>query len=215
MKKALLLVLFIPILLFAQQTNNYRITIGEDVYYSSFTTTVTDSMVLYTYEHETEEQINYYNLDGNTWKFTHKDSSKNIDYYAVKESNKIQLYGKTGKVFLDKTLNIDKTPWKQSMSYSLSSFALSGNEQTKFCILRLDNFKIENMEAQKEGKEQIAIENKQYNAFKIKITASGFRSAFWHGHYWFRSSDGLFLKYEGLNGLPGSSKTVIEFLEKK
>lgn len=215
MKKLFSLILFIPILLNAQQVNNYRITIAEDVYYSTFTTTVTDSMIYYKYNHETEEQINYYSLDGSTWKFTHKDDSRNIDYSAVKDGENIKLYGKTGKIFLDNSLSIDKAPWKQSMSYSLSQFSVSELEQTEFWIVRLDNFKTEKMCAKKDGTEKISIGNKQYDTNKIKITASGLRSAFWQGHYWFRSSDSLFLKYEGLNGLPGSTKTIIEFMEKK
>jgi len=215
MKKALLLFLFLPILLFSETTNNYKIAIGEDIYYSSFSIAKTDSLILYIYRHEAEEQINYYNQNGTTQKFTHKDSTNNIDLIAIKDGKKIILKGISCENIIDTVIKIDESPWKQSMSYSLSEFALSGEEKIEYWIIRLDKFKGEKMQAEKAGTENITIKDKSYLAVKVKISAAGLRSKFWSGHYWFRVSDGLFLKYEGWNGLPGSTKTTIEFLEKE
>ncbi len=215
MKKYLLLILFLPILLFSETTNNYKIAIGEDVYYSSFSTTTTDSLILYIYRHEVEEQINYYNFDGLTQKFTHKDSTKNIDLTATKDGRNIILKGISEEKNIETVIKLDESPWKQSMSYSLSEFALGDEEKIDYWIIRLDKFKGEKMQAEKAGTEDISIYGTQYHAVKLKISASGLRSKFWSGHYWFRASDGLFLKYEGWNGLPGSTKTIIEFLKKE
>ena len=215
MKKVLLLLIFFPILLFSETTNDYKITIGKDVYYSSFSTSTTDSLILYIYIHETEEQINYYNFNGTTQKFTHKDNANNIDLSMIKHGKNIILKGISGKKVIDKIIKLDDSPWKQSMSYSLSEFALSDKEEIEFWIIRLDKLKGEKMQANKAGTEYITINDKSYHAVKVKISASGLRSKFWSGHYWFRISDGLFLKYEGWNGLPGSTKTIIEFLEKE
>lgn len=215
MKKIVVIIFLLPVLLIGLVTNNYKISIGDDIYYSSFSTTKTDSLILYKYDHEAEQQINYYNLDGSTWKFTHTDSTKNIDFSAIKNGNEIILYGKNGKIFIDKTVEIDDSPWKQSMSYSLSEFALSNKDHLEFWIIRLDKFEAIKMKAEKEELEEITIVNEQYLAVKVKISATGFRSAFWHGYYWFRNSDGLFLRYKGLNGLPGSTETIVEFIEKE
>ncbi|MDP8202619.1 MAG: hypothetical protein P9M11_10840 [Candidatus Tenebribacter burtonii] len=216
MKKVLLLLfLFLSVLLFCKTTNNYKIAIGEDVYYSTFSTDTTDSPILYIYRHEVEEQINYYNLDGVTQKYTHKDSTRNIDLTAIKYGKNIILKGSFEQKVIDTIVKLDDAPWKQSMSYSLSEFALGDEEKIEYWIVRLDKFKGQKMQAEKTGIEEITIAGKQYNALKVKISATGLRSKFWSGHYWFRSSDGLFLRYEGLNGLPGSIKTIIEFNEKE
>ncbi|MEA2097327.1 MAG: hypothetical protein U9P73_11645 [Candidatus Cloacimonadota bacterium] len=215
MKKVLLIILFLPILLFSETTNNYKIAIGEDIYYSSFSIAKTDSLILYIYRHEAEEQINYYNQNGTTQKFTHKDTTRNIDLTAIKDGRKIILQGTSGKKVIDTLIKIDENPWKQSMSYSLSEFALGNEEKIEYWIVRLDKFKGEKMQAEKAGNEDITIKDKEYHAVKIIIRAAGLRSKFWSGHYWFRISDGLFLKYEGWNGLPGSTKTIIELIEKE
>ena len=215
MKKILLTIFFLPILLFCETINNYKIEIGEDVYYSSFSTTITDSLILYIYRHEVEEQINYYNFDGLTQKFTHKDSTRNIDLIAIKDGRNVILKGISGEKIVDTIIKLDESPWKQSMSYSLSGFAMGDKEKIEYWIVRLDKFKGEKMQAEKAGTEDITIKGTQYNTVKVKISAAGLRSKFWAGHYWFRISDGLFLKYEGWNGLPGSTKTIIELIEKE
>ena len=215
MKTVLLFLLFLPILLFSETTNNYKIAIGEDIYYSSFSIAKTDSIILYIYRHEAEEQINYYNQNGITQKFTYKDSVNNVDLIAIKDGRNIILKGTSGEKIIDTVIKIDERSWKQSMSYSLSGFAFGDKEKIEYWIVRLDKFKGEKMQAEKAGNEDITIKDKEYQAVKVIIKAAGLRSKFWSGHYWFRVSDGLFLKYEGWNGLPGSIKTTIEFLEKE
>ena len=215
MRKVLLLFLFLPILLFCETTNNYKIAISEDIYYSSFSTTASDSLILYIYRHEVEEQINYYDLDGVTQKYTHKDSVRNIDLTATKDGKNVILKGIFGEKNIDTIVKLDDDPWKQSMSYSLSEFALSEEEKIEYWIIRLDKFKGVKMRAEKAGTDDITIDDILYHTIKVKISAAGLRSKFWSGNYWFRISDGLFLKYEGWNGLPGSTKTIIEFIEKE
>lgn len=213
MKKVFLIILLFPILIFGEVTSDYKIAIGEDIYYSSFSTSKTDSLILYIYRHEVEEQINYYNPDGTTTKFTHIDSTRNIDLVAIKDGDNVILKGTSEEKTIDEVIKLDKAPWKQSMSYSLSEFALGDIDKIEYWIIRLDKFKGEKMQAEKAGTEDITINGRSYHAIKIKISAAGLRSKFWSGHYWFRSSDGLFLKYDGWNGLPGSTKTIIELLE--
>jgi len=215
MKNILHFFLLFPILIFSEVTSDYKIEIGEDVYYSSFSTSKTDSLILYIYRHEVEEQINYYNFDGTTTKFTHIDSTRNIDLTAIYDGANVILKGTSEGKIIDEIIKLDKAPWKQSMSYSLSEFALGDEDKIEYWIIRLDKFKGEKMQADKAGIEDITINGKLYHAIKVKISAAGLRSKFWSGHYWFRSSDGLFLKYDGWNGLPGSTKTIIELIEKE
>ncbi len=173
MKKVTLFILLFPIFLFCDSTNEYNIAIGEDVYYSSFSTVTTDSLIQYIYKHETEEQINYYNLGGTTYKFTHKDSIRNIDLIATKDGRNIIIKSNSGEKIIDTKIQIDEQLWKQSMSYSLSEFALSEKEKIEYWIIRLDKFKGEKMQAEKAGIEDITINGKLYYTIKVKISAVG------------------------------------------
>ena len=150
MKKTLLLFLFLPILLFSETTNNYKIAIGEDIYYSSFSTVTTDSLILYIYRHEAEEQINYYNFSGTTQRFTLKDSTNNIDLIAIKDGNNIFLKGISDGKDIDTIIKIDESPWKQSMSYSLSEFTLGKKIKLNSGSFDLINLKVKKCKPKKQ-----------------------------------------------------------------
>jgi hypothetical protein len=46
-------------------------------------------------------------------------------------------------------------------------------------------------------------------AGKVRIPLTGIMGRQWAGYYWFRWVAGLFLCYEGICGLPGTTKAVI------
>lgn len=214
MKIFILFCLLLPIFLFCDSNNAYKVTIGEDVTYSTFSTAIVDSLIMHVYKNEAEVQMSYLDRDGKSYKFTYQDSVKNINLSAIKDGENIFVKGNSGDSIIDKIVKIDDKPWKQPMSYSLSEFALSVKKKIEFWIIRIDKLKVVKMQAEKSEPEEITINGKKYHSTKIKISAAGVRSKFWHGHYWFRYSDGFFLRYESLNGLPGSTKTVIEFQKK-
>lgn len=62
----------------------------------------------------------------------------------------------------------------------------------------------------KKGEEEILINGKKTTTQKIEVHAKGFYSHFWHGTYWYRKSEKLFLMYRSVHGLPGTAETVVE-----
>lgn len=50
-------------------------------------------------------------------------------------------------------------------------------------------------------------------AMRVRVSPWGLLSLFWSSLYWFRPSDGAFLRYEAVRGLPGTPKTVVELIE--
>lgn len=61
----------------------------------------------------------------------------------------------------------------------------------------------------------IAVDGKKEPARRVMLRLAGWRSILWSGSYWFRESDGTYLKYEGANGPPGKAKTVVELCADK
>ncbi len=49
-------------------------------------------------------------------------------------------------------------------------------------------------------------------AQRVRLCAEGFRSLLWHGTYWYRKSDKLFLMYRSVQGSPGTPETVVELI---
>lgn len=104
---------------------------------------------------------------------------------------------------------IDTLPWYQPLSYSLRSFLRSDRESVRFWMVRSDILKPIRMQATKVGLETIAFGGASVAAVKVRVAPDGLLSMLWHGHYWYRRSDGLFLRFEGRNGLPGTPVTVV------
>jgi hypothetical protein len=65
------------------------------------------------------------------------------------------------------------------------------------------------MRAKKIRTEKILVQEREVETQNIRVKLTGFKAIFWHSDYWFRRSDGLFLKYRGVEGPPGTPETVM------
>jgi hypothetical protein len=71
------------------------------------------------------------------------------------------------------------------------------------------------MVAKKQSEEEIKIDDKKYKSIRIRLTLKGWLSIFWHADYWYRKSDGVFVKFEGVRGGPLTPKTITELIKEK
>jgi hypothetical protein len=65
------------------------------------------------------------------------------------------------------------------------------------------------MKAIKGDIEKIKIRGKKIQARKVIVRSAGMLSLFWHCTYWFEEGSGIFIRYEGVHGPPGTPKTVV------
>ena len=68
------------------------------------------------------------------------------------------------------------------------------------------------MQAREEKEEGIPVDGRALEAMRVKVSPWGLLSLFWSSLYWYRSSDGTFVRFEGVRGLPGTPKTVVELI---
>lgn len=68
------------------------------------------------------------------------------------------------------------------------------------------------MKAVKDGIEKIRVGDSLIESDEIKVSPNGLAGYLWCGKYWYRVSDGLFLKYKGTKGLPGTPESIVELL---
>jgi hypothetical protein len=113
-----------------------------------------------------------------------------------------------GKPF-QKSHPIDEAPWFQPLSYALQPFMQSDRRTLRFWLIRTDNFEPVKLKAVRSGTEEIFVDGRQYSSSRIDVSPSGPLSFVWHGSYWFRQSDAVFLQYAGGHLLSGPEETVI------
>lgn len=154
--------------------------------------------------------INLCSTDGATWQWQLKDSAKKNDINAKRQGNELKISGIRNGETYQETVELDERPWFQPLSYSLRAFLDSEQESITFWTIRADTIEVTSLQAEKQGEEEILINGKKTPAQIIEVHAEGFYAHFWHGTYWYRKSDNLFLMYRSVHGLPGTAETVVE-----
>ena len=142
------------------------------------------------------------------WHLT--DPSQETDITARRSGDRILIQGRFQGKDVNKTIDIDGDPWYQSVSFGLTKFAASHDRSVTFWALRTDTLSPHKMRALKTGGQTLAFQGKDIEAQKIRVKLTGLKAMFWHSDYWFKKDTGLFLKYEGVEGPPGTPPTLIE-----
>lgn len=115
-------------------------------------------------------------------------------YEGRREGNHLLLKGQWKGRPLTKDLPIDARPFYFNPKVGLRSFALSGRPSLLFWAMRHDDLSVYLMKAENKGREMLDIQGKKVETIKVVWTLPDFRSAFFKRTYWFRSSDGLYVK---------------------
>jgi hypothetical protein len=152
------------------------------------------------------------NLATRTWAF--ENSKENTKITASREGNKIFLKGQTRGKPIEKTFKINELSWNQTFNIGLERFALSPEKSMIFWSIGTKgpgNMKITRFKVKKKGIETITIKGKKMEAVYITISLTGLLSIFWTGKYWYRKSDGVFLRYIGKSG-PGTGVSIMELI---
>jgi hypothetical protein len=156
------------------------------------------------------EQETFYNLcdlRGNTrlWKL---DNGR-VKVKAIRQDDIIIIRGEKDGEPVEKHIEIDSSPWFQPLSYSLQDLALNESETIVFWMIRPDTLKVVRLQAKKADEETLVLGDQEITAIRVEIALTGILSIIWKGNYWFRKEDGLFLRYQGRHGPPGTAETVI------
>ena len=141
-----------------------------------------------------------------------RDEKLGHNFVAQRSDGVIHITGTFQKGPIKKEVRIDDAIWFNKLDHGLSNFAASDQASLSFEALKLmDDLDLIGMEVERVGTERIKLNEKSYEAIKVKLTLNHFLlSKLWSAYCWFRASDGLFLRYQGANGKPGTPETIIE-----
>ncbi|MEJ2473402.1 MAG: hypothetical protein P8Y74_05895 [Desulfobacterales bacterium] len=138
----------------------------------------------------------------------------NVEVHAQRDGRILVIQGhRQGKPF-QKRHHIDDAPWFQPLSYALQPFAQSDRKALRFWLIRSDNLEPVKLKAVRSGTEKIFVNGRNYSSSRIDVSPIGPLSFVWHGSYWFRQADGVFLQYAGGHLLSGPENTLIRIRTK-
>jgi hypothetical protein len=101
------------------------------------------------------------------------------------------------------------TPWVQPLSLALRVLVAEKRKELVFWMLRPDNLGMVKLKATYDGTETVQIGKGKLAADRVRVSSAGVFGTMWHSFYWFRRSDHVFVRYEGIMGLPLLPKTTV------
>jgi len=162
-------------------------------------------------------QIFRVDADLATLDWTFSDPGRRMDLAARVQGQNIVLTGSFAGKRVDKRFSAKGPPWNQLFQMGLGPFAQSGKKDMSFRSIGTQGpgeLKIGKMSVTRKGEETIEIAGKPVAVIHLRISLSGLLSVFWHGDYWYRKGDGLFLRYRGRNR-KGGPIAVSELIEER
>lgn len=190
---------------------SYQEAVGEVILPFEWKVEIKEQYRIVSVYEKNKSFINECLIDGSTWQWQLKDGEKH-NIIAERHDNELKISGIRNGESYKKTVQIDDRPWYQPLSYSLKNFLISKDKSMSFWTIRADNVEVTTLNVEKMDDEDILINKKLILAQKVEVRAEGFYSYFWHGTYWYRKTDKLFLMYRSVHGPPGTTETVVELI---
>lgn len=152
-----------------------------------------------------------------TRSWTFSDPARQMELAAAIQGERIVLTGSSQGKKVDKRFDATGAPWNQLFQMGLGPFVMSGRKEMTFRSIGTQGpgeLKIGKMSVTRRGEEEVEINGQKVAVIHVRISLSGLLSIFWRGDYWYRKSDGLFLRYRGKNRR-GGAIAVSELAEEK
>jgi len=192
---------------------SYREQTGSDVITSSWHIERKDSSFLLTSQRGNERYTSLYDgaLRVKEWDF--KNTAQDTAFQAKREGNTIAIKGRLEGKAVDKKIKLDSNPWYQPMSFCLGGLLDSNTQSVVFWTLNPKDLTPAKMKAVNRGLVALKEDKGERDAYLVTVRFVGVRSLAWQGRYWFDEGNKLFIRYEGVDGPPGTPKTVIMRIE--
>lgn len=200
-------------------TLTYRFFAGRDTATSScvISRDSAGAVIRTEWRSDTAAMLNELTIDKSaadrSWKAVER--ARGTDVLLVKAGDSLVLSGTFRGKPVSRTYALKGVAWKQMMPFDLCDFALSSAASLTFTGIALMGpyaLKSYTLQARRMGEETVEVRGKPVATVRIRIAPTGLFSALWHGNYWLRKSDGLFVKSvsSGMPGSPGATMVLVE-----
>lgn len=198
------------------ETLYFRERTGDEVVYLESSEEQSGSGLLLRSESDRGD-VHEVRVDGDlhTQQWHYISSENQVDYTARLRGDEIVIEGvNEGETVNERRRLRDDDPWIQSIEKSLEPFVLSDDDRMEFWTIQPDSLDLRKLLAKRSGPETVDVDGEQVEAWRVRISLPGIGSIFWGAEYWYRTSDGQFVRYEGTRGPPGTPETVVEKIDR-
>ena len=190
------------------ETYYYRNVTGDTVLKIKWELTKTDVLTL-NYQTEVSQDVIITGPDFDTRSWQVIDEMEGTCLQAKRVEQTIVVKGRYRGNPVDKSLAIDPEPWYQSTSLSLREFIASEDSERIFWTIRPRTLTAHKIKATKKEVLPTDTANGHLSLLRIRLSLPGILAPFWKSDYWFSLPEGIFQRFEGPSGPPGSPLTVV------
>lgn len=141
------------------------------------------------------------------------DPAAESAFTAERRGAEIRVVGRIRGRQVDRSCRIDGAPWLCLVELCLGRRMLDAAAPAfPFWVLDAATGEPHKLSAQRVGREMLDTPRGPVEALRVRFTVVGVSPLFWNASWWFRASDGVFLRYEMPRGMPGTPKTILELL---
>ena len=195
-------------------TLTYRETTGKTVRTSATVITQTDDSTIveskspvFTIRHVLEK-----NYQSRSW---HAQSTEDkFEMTARKDGADIVASGTLKNKPISKRTKPEKKIWYQELTMPLGAWARVGEKTTKFWMVMVFNGELFEFAAHNDGATNVVVDGTSTDCIHVRMTLAGAMAILWKGDYFFRTSDGRLIKYEGATR-PGAQKMMYELIKEE
>jgi len=137
--------------------------------------------------------------------------ARRIDYTVTRTGNELDVEGMIGSSHVSRHIAIDARPWYEDLERSARAAVVAGSRTPiVYWIIHPWEGSAYLLQARFEAREQLQVQGALVDAIRVRVSPTGILRLFWSAAYWFRADDGVFVRYEGVRGPPGTPRTVVE-----
>ncbi|BBO78361.1 hypothetical protein DSCW_57780 [Desulfosarcina widdelii] len=196
-----------------EEIHHYREVTGTTSEEVCWHLTRGDTLIL-TYTSPTERHVTTTGSGYRTIRWQVTDTADGTDFVAERSEDTIVIKGRFKGEPIHQRLDIDDAPWYQATSLSLRGLIASNDSHRVFWTIRPDTLTPHKIKAVKKEIETVASEENQKKLQHIRLRTTGMLAPFWKSDYWFTLPRGIFQRFEGPSGPPGSPMTVVTRLDR-
>jgi hypothetical protein len=192
---------------------SYRTWVGKNSTINTWTREIKSGNIVLTSANIMTGEFNTMicNSDYETISWFYTNKKKDVILHGTRKNNLVEISGTAKGKPVHSSIMLDDGIWYQFSEFAFSHMLASNRDSAVYYIFWPEKLIFYTMKAKRVGDASISLGGNKIDAIKVKMTLTGLKSIFWSAYYWFRKQDYLFVRYEGVNGAPGTSATVIEF----
>ena len=192
---------------------SYDITKGDKRGRVEWQTTKTPEQTVELYAFNSAENVRHRAVNDRrmqTVEWTFSNPNDRTNYHVKRIGSRLLIQGMIKGQTIDASVPVNDLPWYQFHGLSFPRLLANGEGEIDFFSVRPDNGRVVELRATAQGVEEIIVKGQALQALRVDVRVRGVLAHLGKVSYWFRTSDYLFVRFQGVSPFGSGQAMVYE-----